>query len=274
MAKLKKQVINGVAPVTMGECVYLNDGKTIEEKLKSYGGSSGGSSATIDWSNIKWAVIGDSLTDSTINADKKYHQIIKEKTGIQVQELGKGGTGYTAGYNLNNAFIDRISSISSDTDIVTLFGSVNDWKNNAHNILCKEIGTANDIYDDSKTVIENTFCANLNKTFDKLNEVCPNAQVIVFGAIPYFGVNQERFKDVRDALKSVCETRHIPYVDMFDSTGFYKIMNVEEYATTYTTDFNGNNYNTQTSFGHPSNLAHKKIIAPKFFEELKKWIIN
>ena len=44
--------------------------------------------------------------------------------------------------------------------------------------------------------------------------------------------------------------------------------------TFYTTDFNGNNYNTEKSFGHPNNLAHEKIIAPKFFEELKKWIIT
>lgn len=270
MTKLKKQVINGIAPVTMGECVYLNDGKTVEEKLKSPIGSPIG----IDWSNIKWTVVGDSLTDSTINANKKYHQIIKEKTGIQVQELAKGGTGYTAGYASNDAFIDRISTINPDVDIVTIFGSVNDWKNNQYNSLCTVVGTATDVYDDSKSVIENTFCANLNKAFDKLNEVCPNAQVIVFGAMPYYGVNQIYFENVRKALKSVCETRHIPYVDMFDSTGFYKIMNVTEYATTYTTDFAGNNYDTQRAFGHPNNLAHEKIIAPKFFEELKKWIIN
>ena len=266
MTKLKKQVIDRIAPVTMGECVYLNDGKTVEEKLKS--------SIGIDWSNIKWAVIGDSLSDSTVNANKKYHQIIKEKTGIQVQELAKGGTGYTAGYTSNERYIDKISAISPDTDIVTLFGSVNDWKNNPYNNLCKTVGNATDVYDDSKTVIENTFCANLNKTFDKLNEVCPNAQIIVFGSMPYFGVNQEFFEAVRNALKSVCEVRHIPHVEMFNSTGFYRIMNVAEYATTYTTDFFGNNYETQTTFGHPNNLAHEKIIAPKFFEELKKWIIT
>ena len=244
--------------------------KNVKYTEKQNIGTTTPSSSTKEFEGLKWGVIGDSLTDSTINADTKYHKIIAEKTGITVQELAKGGTGYTAGYSTNDTYYDRILTLDTDCDIVTLFGSVNDWKNNQHNTLCKEIGTISDTFDDSKSVIENTFYANLNRTFDTLVNRVPKAQIIVFGAMPYYGVNQTYFKNVRDALIAVCNDRHIPYNDMFDSTGFYRIMNNGIYAQAYTTDYSETNYDTQTSFGHPNNLAHKKIIAPMFLCELRK----
>ena len=248
--------------------------KIAEAQLGGSGGGTGTdvSVGTRPWSNYKWACIGDSLTDSTINANTKYHQIIANETGIIVQELAKGGTGYTAGYDSSSTFYDRIANIAEDTDIVTLFGSVNDWKNNEHNTLCHEIGTVNDVYDDSQTVIQNTFCANLNKTFDALYAKVPTAQVIVFGAMPYYGVNDTYFDNVRKALIDVCAKRHIPYVDMFDATGFYRIMDNATYAAAYTTDFTGTNYDAGKSFGHPNNEAHRKIIAPKFYAKLKEYL--
>ena len=252
-------VANGRLSITKGKAVL----RVVSQELVD-------SSPLPSWSGIKWACIGDSLTDSTINATKKYHKIIAEKTGITVQELAKGGTGYTAGYDSYNTFYDRIANIDVDTDIVTLFGSVNDWKNNPYNNFCKEIGTASDVYDGNKTVTENTFCANLNKTFDALFAKVPTAQVIVFGAMPYYGVNQTYFSQVRQALIDVCANRHITYVDMFDTTGFYRIMDNADYATAYTTDFSGTNYESGTPFGHPNNVAHEKIIAPLFLAELRK----
>lgn len=229
-----------------------------------------------DWSNIKWAVVGDSLTDTTINASKKYQQIIHAKTGIQIQSLGLGGTGYTAGYDNNATFRDRILTIDEDTDIVTIFGSVNDWKNNPFNSLCPDIGTASDVYDTNKTVIQNTFCANLNHTFDALFDRVPTAQVIVFSSMPYYGVNENYHKAARDAVKDVCAYRHIPYVDMFE-TGYWRIIDYVQYAVAYTYEGQQGGWESisdyPAAFGHPNNDAHQKIIAPKFYEELKRWII-
>lgn len=247
--------------------------KNVKYTEKQNIGTATPSSPTKEFEGLKWGVVGDSLSDSSINADTKYHKIIKEKTGITIQELAKGGTGYTAGYSTNDTYYDRILTLDTDCDIVTIFGSVNDWKNNQYNSLCKEIGTISDTYDDSKSVIENTFYANLNRTFDALVDRVPKAQIIVFGAMPYYGVHQTFFKNVRDALIAVCKDRHIPYNDMFDSTGFYRIMNNKIYAQAYTTDYSGTNYDTQTPFGHPNNLAHKKIIAPMFLTELRKHLL-
>lgn len=247
--------------------------KNVKYTEKQNIGTTTPSSSTKEFEGLKWGVVGDSLSDSSINADTKYHKVIAEKTGITVQELAKGGTGYTAGYATNDTYYDRILKLDTDCDIVTLFGSVNDWKNNQYNTLCKDIGTISDTYDNSKSVIENTFYANLNRTFDALVNRVPKAQIIVFGAMPYYGVHQTYFKNVRDALIAVCNDRHIPYNDMFDSTGFYRIMNNGIYAQAYTTDYSGTNYNTQTPFGHPNNLAHKKIIAPMFLTELRKHLL-
>lgn len=173
-----------------------------------------------DWSGYKWACIGDSLTDTNSNAIRKYETIIAEKTGINVQMLGVGRSGYTAQADKDKAFVNLCALVEPDTDIVTIFGSVNDWKNYSHNSLCPVIGTADDQYDDTKTWKENTFCANVNKTFDVLFAQAPEAKIIVFGAMPYYGVTQYHFRDARNAVESVCEARGIPYIDMFDSTGF------------------------------------------------------
>lgn len=228
------------------------------------------------WAAVKWACIGDSLTDSTINATKKYHAIITEKTGIHVQMLGVGSTGYTAGAAASRAFIARCAQVDLDTDIVTLFGSVNDWKNYANNTLCPTIGTASDAYDDTKTWQENTFCANVNHTFDTLFARVPTAKVIVFGAMPYYGVDQSHFEDAREAVEAVCKARHIPYIDMYDATGFYRILTSVDYAKAYTCEGATASWTDvsdySTSFGHPNNKAHAEIIAPIFFETLKKYL--
>ena len=227
-----------------------------------------------DWSGRKWACVGDSLTDTGINATRKYETILAEKTGIRVQMLGVGSTGYTAGADSGKAFAARCAQVDRDTDVVTLFGSVNDWKNYAYNSLCPVIGTAADVYDETKTWKENTFCANVNRTFDILFDRAPTAKVIVFGAMPYYGVGQEHFQEAREAVESVCRARHIPYVDMYDSTGFSRILTSAEYAKAYT--WEGENAawtgpgDYPSAFGHPNNRAHAEIIAPVFYEALRR----
>ena len=49
---------------------------------------------------INYVAFGDSLTDATINADYKYHAIIRAAIGLRsVPSYGKGSTGYKQGYN-------------------------------------------------------------------------------------------------------------------------------------------------------------------------------
>lgn len=80
-----------------------------------------------DWSNLKWYVMGDSLTDRNNNHTvKRYYDFVQEKTGIQIVLDGIGGTGYGAGVSNGTNFVERVKNIPDNVDIVTIFGSVND----------------------------------------------------------------------------------------------------------------------------------------------------
>lgn len=80
-----------------------------------------------DLSNVKWVAFGDSLTDPTASGGPyKYPYWLNKLTGIDVQNCGVGGTGMWNGGSVN--YPSRMSSIRTDANIVTIFGSINDHK--------------------------------------------------------------------------------------------------------------------------------------------------
>ena len=88
-----------------------------------------GAAPALDWSHLKWYVMGDSLTaQDNAFTDKRYYDFVQEKTGIQVIVDGVGATGYKAGEDEGQSFLDRVKNIPEDVDIVTIFGSGNDLK--------------------------------------------------------------------------------------------------------------------------------------------------
>lgn len=210
------------------------------------------------WCNVKWACIGDSYTDTTINTTYKYEQIISDKTGINVQMLGVGGTGWWKGFDTETSYRFRAAQVLPDTDIITVFGSINDWKYYQQGL---EIGNITD-----KLPEHNTLCAYINDTFDVLEETAPTAQIIVFSPMYYHGLSG-RVQELYDAVKNVTENRGYEFVDMLH-TGWLRIESNVDYATKYCTDYS----TTSETFGHPNNLAHKTFIAPIFFQHLKKYI--
>ena len=230
--------------------------------------SSGGSqtenptnSNTVNLSKYKWACIGDSYTDTTINADYKYCQIIGDITKIKVQYLGVGGTGWWRGYDTQTSYRFRASQVDSDTDIVTIFGSINDWKYyQGDNPLT--IGSKTD----SLSAGNNTLCAYINDVFDALESSAPTAQIIVFSPMYYHGLSA-RVPELFNALKECTENRGYEFVDMLN-TGWKRIENNTIYAQTYCTDYSS----TAETYGHPNNLAHKTFIAPKFYYKLLEYL--
>ena len=208
------------------------------------------------WCNIKWACIGDSYTDTSINATYKYEQIIHDETGINFQMLGVGGTGWWKGYDTQRSYRFRAEQVDEDTDVVTIFGSINDWQYSNSGLT---IGNAED------TLPTQSLCAYINDVFDALIDKCPTAHVIVFSPMYYHGLSS-RVPELFDAVKSVTEKRGFEYVDMLN-TGWLRIENNDAYAQKYCTDFGGGEF-----YGHPNNLAHKTFIAPKFYAKLKEYI--
>ena len=213
------------------------------------------------WVNYKWACIGDSYTDPSINADYKYEHIIADVTGIQIQTLGVGGTGWWKGYDTQSSYRFRASMVDLDTDVVTLFGSINDWKYYQGDSPLT-LGTVTDTLSNG----DNTLSAYINDVFDALEERVPTAQIIVFGPMYYHGLG-DRPVELHETLKACTENRGYEYVNMLN-VGWRRIMDNAEYAKTYCTDYSA----TAVTFGHPNNLAHETFIAPKFYNKLKEYL--
>lgn len=203
-----------------------------------------------DWLGKKWVVIGDSLTEINSTADKKYHDVIAEKTGITVYNYGKSGTGYGKTYSTYNNFADRVLELSDvDCDVITIFGGLND--------LSITMGTA----DDTGT---NTIGGWMNTTFDNLFTTKPFVSVGVILPTPWWGYapigtseNDQKAIQYCEMLTTICERRSIPVLNLFNRS------NLHPDDSSFRTEFFNN-----ADGVHPNNKGHAKI-APMVLEFLK-----
>ena len=212
------------------------------------------------WKGKKWVAFGDSLTDATINATKKYYKYIEEKSGITVTVLGVGGTGYYKTADNGTAYYQRMANCPTDADIITIFGSVNDWNALKQGII--QVGTASD------TLENGTYAGYINKCIDVAIEKAPYAQIALVTPMDYHGLPSDTLETIASTIKTVAVSRKIKYLDLYHESGFR--VNDATYAAQYTTDYSP----TADTYGHPSNLAHEKLIAPEFMELLKRMILT
>jgi lysophospholipase L1-like esterase len=196
------------------------------------------------WSGIKWACVGDSLTDDNQYTEKHYFDFIAEKTGIEPVNMGDSGTGYKRGYDSNRAFYQRIQNIDTNVDVVTIFGSFND------------IGAGYDLgtYTDTGTT---TIAGCINTTIDNLQTIMPTVVLGIVAPTPWatarpdFHTSADNYVNM---LKKIAEHRSIPYLDLF------RCSNLRPWDE----DFRLLCYSNDGGSGvHPNELGHK-IIAPKF----------
>ena len=211
------------------------------------------------WSGKKWVAFGDSLTDESINADKKYYRYIEEKTGITVTVMGKGGTGYYKTYDSGTAYGQRMAQVPADADIITIFGSVNDWHTKSANV---EMGNASD------TMEAGTLAGYINECIDVAIEKAPYAQIALVTPMDYHGLPDDTLEGIANIIKAVAAYRKIKCLDMYHESGFHVDNTV--FAQQFTTDYS----ETAESYGHPNNLAHERLIAPEFMELLKRMILT
>lgn len=219
----------------------------------------GGATAEKPWTDKKWCAFGDSLTDPTINATKKYHAIIAEKTGISVTVLGKGGTGYYKTKDDGTAYYQRMANCPADADVITIFGSVNDW--NAIKNGGLTIGNPSD------AMSAGTYSGYVNECIDVAISKAPYAQIAIVTPMDYHGLPDETLESIANALLAVAKYRKIKCLNLYHTSGFR--VDDATYAQTYTTDYT----TTADNYGHPSNVAHERLIAPAFLELLKEMIL-
>ena len=214
-----------------------------------------------DWSKYKWAVIGDSLSDPRLDpVGGKYYDIIQRETGIQIYTNAVGGTGYWRQHESGKAFYQRLKDLPSDVDVVTVMGSVNDWRYYQNRKLNMQIGTPAD-----KLAVTNTMCAYMNEALDVIAARAPKAKLVLITGLYYFGVGSKYHKNVNNALLEVAKARGIECYDWLNGQNdakydFHQIdrkTGSVEFAKKYTRD-----YNETRSYGHPSAAYNAEWIAP------------
>lgn len=263
-----------------------------------------------DWSYIKWCAVGDSLTDTSINATRKYQQIIAEETSINVETIAKGGTGIYYGCEGGMAFYQRAASCRHDSDIVTILGSVNDHKidNGGGGLIyvCKDSsgnGVAIDDYSSSTeypltdTLSDNTFVGYLTECVRVVQSRAPFAKFLIISGLYYSGIHDSYYTVFMDVTKRVANKMGIPYLDLYHSTyeGTLGTSNPLYDSGTIpdTTDMRNkaqipgnvigiNFYQIDTSdafntayacvVAHPNNDYHEQFMAPQIKAEIGKII--
>lgn len=200
----------------------------------------------INWSNLKWCCLGDSLTEKNVRSDKNYHDYVAEKTGIQVTNKGVSGAGFKTREEDNVAFYQQALATPSDVSVVTIFGSGNDNG--------KPLGTPSD------TGTE-TLCGCVNTTLDNLYENRPGVPVGVISPTPWNGQTPDNpdcfMYKYCEAMKQICERRGIPFLDLFRLTGF----KANDLGTTHDRYFSKDPSGTNI---HPNELGHKVISSHVF----------
>ena len=209
------------------------------------------------WSNKKWVCVGDSLTEINSRTTKHYFDYVSEETGIQVVNMGVGGSGYKRLYNDNKAFYQRVSNIPLDADVITIFGSGNDLDGTP-------LGTPSDTG-------TSTLCGCINTTLDNiLNRFLTNSKLPVIGVItptPWVGSEpsdpDNGFSLYCNAIIECCRRKSIPVLDLYRKSNLHPD-NATFRTLAYSKDEGGG--------VHPDENGHK-IIAPMFKSLLEKLII-
>ena len=197
----------------------------------------------LEWSGKKWACIGDSLTAVNARTTMHYHDYIAESTGIEVVNLGAGGTGYKKEYGGEGPFIDRVGSIPPDSDVVTIFGSGNDGG--------YTIGEPTD------TGTE-TLCGCINETIDAIFDRMTTCQLGIVTPCPWQSYNPSDDTNwmarYSAAIVEICRRRGIPCLDL------YHCSNLRPWEA----DFRAAAYSKDDGGGvHPDETGHA-LLAPRF----------
>lgn len=200
----------------------------------------------LPWSGKKWVCIGDSLTEANVRTTMHYHDYIAETTGINVVNMGISGTGYKnrdGADDVGDSFYQRISSVPTDADVVTIFGSGND--------LSHTLGTPTD------TGTE-TICGCINTTIDNLIAIMPAVSLGIVAPTPWTNYNPATTGNAMalyvEALKTICANRSIPFLDLYHCSNL-RPWTEEGRSACYSKD--------DGSGIHPDENGHK-LIAPRF----------
>ena len=204
----------------------------------------------------KWVAFGDSLTDSaTLGVNNyNYTNFVSNNLGLELINLGKGGTGYLNGNGGTQQFYNRTSSIPTNTDILTVFGSFNDLFVSGLTIgNINDTGT-NTLYGAINTFLKNCWVIN------------PSMIIGIISPTPWDscwrgGSKAAKAVEYVNVLKNIAEYYSLPYLDLFNGS------NLRPWDSNIK-----NLYYNNADGVHPNTLGHKKYIAPKIENFIKSML--
>lgn len=169
------------------------------------------------YSNLKWVIFGDSYSDASNSyASKRYFDYICEDLGIpkeNVTNLAVSGSGYK---RTNSNFVVRStsSSMPTDFDFVTIFGSGNDCN----------VDMNYDFGDVTDTTTD-TICGSFNVLVNNILNKNPKAKILVITPSPWsiYPNSQQgnRMELYSNKLVEVCKYRGIKCLDLYHSSGLF-----------------------------------------------------
>jgi hypothetical protein len=169
----------------------------------------------------KWTILGDSHTFG----GGTWINIVDRNFGNINSILNLGWNGSTIADVLSNSFYDRRISITSDTDLLTIFGGTNDYENTAAIGTIQPIGgtfTITTLMGSLQTIIEYAFTVN---PLMKINIITPH-----YHYDANTNGNQYDVSAYVDSIKAVAALYSIPVLDL------QKVLGINE--LTYTSFMN------------------------------------
>ena len=209
------------------------------------------------WNDKIWTAVGDSLTEVNDKTSKNYCDYISEDTGIIVNNMGVSGSGYMRKHNTSQSFYNRITKVPINSDVVTIFGSLNDLGDG------QQLGTIDD------TVSDGTVFGYVNGTLDALYTAFPSVNIGIISPTPWKSSEpwnaDNNFTKYCEGLKQICYNRGIPFLDL------YHCSNLRPWDATARDLFYSHDVVDGVNAGcHPDEAGHK-MFAPKvknFLESL------
>lgn len=204
--------------------------------------------------DVKWTVVGDSLTELNDRSTKFYHEYIADELGFNVTNMGISGTGYKRRDEANNAFYQRILNVPTDSEVVTIFGSFNDLGAGVPHGTKSDTGT-------------DTLGGAINTTIDNLYSILPTTPLGIISPTPWHTSKIDNPENSATTyaklLEDICHDRGIPFLNLYHSSGLRPWE--ESYRNlVYDKDPVGNGT-------HPNEVGHK-LISTQIREFLKTLI--
>ena len=255
--KVAKPLIDNSDSLIVVEGKEVNS-NALEAKLASVNGYNvpkiEASQSSKPYLDVKWTVVGDSLTERNAKASKFYHDYIADDLGFSVTNMGVGGTGYKRRDEANNAFYQRILNVPTDTEVVTIFGSFNDLGAGVPHGTKSDTGT-------------DTLGGAINTTIDNLYSILPTIPLGIISPTPWHTSKIDNPENSATTyaklLEDICHDRGIPFLNLYHSSGLRPWE--ESYRNlVYDKDPVGNGT-------HPNEIGHK-LISTQIREFLKTLI--